>query len=193
MRCETDLRWYLLIGAGEMQQSLQGHLLEKAEIAWFSSELRKDGSNARLPQVNKNDWNYMHLKPTMSGDDDPGYLPSEEGMMRCSEVETMLRAIDERSRRVLCALWGPVGESWAWVEERGRDFAVYPLTDYGSKWVLELRAAGMEGTADVVISLQADKGDDLRRLKFKKMRQEADDLIAEANKAWQAARVRLSI
>lgn len=176
LRCESHLRWYLLIGAGSAGKSLQGALLERAECAWFMSDGR------RAPQVNKNDWNYMAVNPTMTRQ--PFHFPDEEGIMRAFEVRSVLNRIPDVERNVLCALWGPIGESWAEVEGRRRDFAVYPLTEYGRKWLEELRSQGLTDDSDQLLDAQGDHTDDLKRLKFKRMQQESEILIAGANTAW---------
>lgn len=179
MTCERHLRWYLLVGAGSVDKSLQGALLEKAETTWFMSDGR------RAPQVNKNDWNYMTVHPVAMST--PHALMDEAGVMLSCSVRSILARVPELQRAVLQALWGPIGESWAEVEGRRRDFAVYPLTSYGKTWLKDLRAQGIEGTPDVVLDSQHAADDDLRKLKFKRMQQEADILIAEANIEWKKA------
>lgn len=185
-RDQADLSWFLGEGLTIFYRSPFGATLERQMNARF------DSRGKRIPRV-QDTWTTMPVKRDSY---EPSYTPDDSALTRFARVSRKLRSLeasDPMSCRVLEAYYGDSGARWG-RESVGRLFAVFPLTKRGGALIAQVRKR-FETSVDIrdeeIIGTEADlqlrQPNDVRRMRLIKIRDEAEQLLLAAHKAWKAA------
>lgn len=207
----ADLTWYFERGIPMVERSPSGYMLERADT--FKPRQRRDPERAIARRERR-----QRMRATGEWEPSPDELtavpmhevtssnrvePDVEASLRKGKVETRLKALaleDPQAARALGAAFGHAGAKWAH-HERGRNVALFPLTEAGRELVDRAKRASTLDLNDaerLYIEVEIDRLSRLREARGSKAtpvamarrrlitmaEKEAAELLASALELW---------
>ena len=188
----ANLEWYLSEGLSLFFRSPSGHTYETLKNRAYDSS----GADLRKQYAELDPWTVMSVNEDTTHHGT--YTVDETLVLKFSKVGkwiAQVRAQDLLAVRVLEIYYGDRGAWCGSAMEDGRIVSIYHLTRTGKRWVAALRAQSpfkLEDEARLTNEKLSQKQNpnDLRRMRFKKVDDEARILLRDAQKLFlEASRV----
>lgn len=187
---EVLLMWFFERGVTTFWRSTQGAMLERAHA------LAYDSSGHRIPSSDA--WSTGATLRVREHQEEAGYMPEDESLMRVAHVSRRLRLLgarDSAAGHALEAYYGRAGARWARTDQ-GRLFALYPLTTSGEAFVRADIAKRPDRDDDAherilaEVQVQSVEPNDQRAELLAAMRGQSERLLGRAYAAWAATETR---